>query len=422
MKNAIFFLTYDGYYNFTSGIGSQTQIFLQGINFYKDKYFKEYGEFEINIIVPNFDKTSYGYNETNIKFCNEILNNFNGNIFVVESEIDKADTKFWTVGNWEKICKASAEMISKVSYKYKKCIIITVDPPFLQTAKYFDKYPSKFKFISLMYTSTFIHDQKVLQDRFLWEYEGFQMANINNNVKIGNICNYLTNHFIQKYSLKKFNFIDYSSSLFLESDDFKCFSEDEILDILKKYNIPLNKKIIFAFGRASWVKGFDTLLNSYPFIKSEIHIILLASQFEEIYSDYEKIINKFKIKCTLIRDFSRELPKALCQYEKCSIVVIPSIREPFSNIPFEVSLWAKSSGPIILTSDLESFKEQIIEGYNGFNFIRSDFKDLARKIDFILDLPQKSLNIIRKNAYQKVISARNFYINFKNILNFGFKE
>lgn len=63
MKNGIFFLTYDGYYNFTSGIGTQTRTFLKGIEAYYQKYSEIYGEFEVNLIVPNFDNTVYAYDE-----------------------------------------------------------------------------------------------------------------------------------------------------------------------------------------------------------------------------------------------------------------------------------------------------------------------------------------------------------------------
>ncbi len=58
MKNGIFFLTYDGYYNFTSGIGTQTKTFLKGIEMYYQEYCKIYGEFEINN--PVAETTGYG--------------------------------------------------------------------------------------------------------------------------------------------------------------------------------------------------------------------------------------------------------------------------------------------------------------------------------------------------------------------------
>ncbi len=420
MKKGIFFLTYDGYYNFTSGIGTQTKTFLKGIEAYYCKYSELYGEFEVNLIVPDFDNTVYGYNKQDIRYANKIISKFGGKVYKCASSLDKDDTNFWTSTNWKNVSASAASIILRESNKYKKVIVITVDPPFLHTPEYlsvYNKVDSKIKSVILMYTSARIHDKKLSSDRLEWEYSGLLSAQKYKNIKIGNVCDYMHDHFVRFYGVNLNSFIPYPSSLFLEDSDFNNLSQLKISHILSKYNIPTDKDIIFAFGRTAWVKGFDTLLKSFGLIQNKPHLVLLSTQFENGIQEYKTLIKNGKINCSLITQFTRELPIALCQYKRCKIVVCPSRREPFSNIPLEVSLWAREHGPVVLASNIGGFVEQINDSKNGFLFNVDDYEDLARKIEYILQLPKEQLDSIRSTAYYKVVKERDFFKNFGLLLN-----
>lgn len=420
MKNGIFFLTYDGYYNFTSGIGTQTKTFLKGLEAYYGEYSKRYGEFEVNLIIPNFDESVYGYDERRILDASKIVDGLGGNVYKCASSLDKEGSNFWTVHNWEKVSASAAAIIVKESRKYEKVIVLAIDPPFLKTPRYINIYKPKTKIQSviLMYTSAYIHDEKLSSGRLKWEIDGLASAQEYENIKIGDVCGYMRNHFVEFYGVSKNLFVPYSSSLFLEDTDFQDVSRADLMAVLNKYNIPLNKDIVFAFGRTSWVKGFDTLLKGFSLLDQEkIHLVLLATQFVEgDASEYSRLIEKEKISCSLITDFTRELPVALCQYGRCKIVVCPSRQEPFSNIPLEVALWAKEHGPVVLASNIGGFKEQIIDNKNGFLFNVDDEKDLARKINYILQIPESKLGSIRLAAYKKVLKERDFFNNFGRLL------
>lgn len=423
MKNGIFFLTYDGYYNFTSGIGTQTKIFLKGIEEYYQRYRNIYGEFEINLIVPDFDDTVYGYNEQDIKYANGVIHALGGKVYKCTSSLDKEGTDFWTVSNWRKISASAASIVLKESVKYQRIIVIAIDPPFLHTPRHISicgGTNSKIKSVILMYTSAYIHDKKLSYDRLRWEYSGLISAREYENVKIGNVCNYMHDHFVNNYKVNLNSFVPYPSSLFIEDSEFDNLSQEQILSVLNKHNIPPDKNIVFAFGRAAWVKGFDTLLKGFALLQDKVHLVLLATEFEDSkgrIKEYEMLIQKEKLNCSLIADFTRELPMALCQYERCKIVVCPSRREPFSNIPLEVGLWAKEQGPVVLASNIGGFIEQINDEGNGFLFNVDDHEDLARKMGYILQLPEESLKSIKARAYHKVVTERDFFKNFERLLN-----
>lgn len=416
MKNGIFFLTYDGYYNFTSGIGTQTKTFLKGIDAYYERYRKLYGDFEINLVVPDFDPTVYGYNKQDIEYADRIIKKFGGKVYTCQSSFDREGSNFWTSENWEKISISASSLILQESAKYKKCLIVTVDPPFMHVPMSIAKVNPEIQSVILMYTSAYIHDENPLENRIRWEKQGFLSASEYKNIKIGDVCDYMSDHFVKFYDVYQKSFVPYPSSLFLRDADFDRQSQDKILQILKKYDIPLDRDIVFAFGRMAWVKGFDTLLNGFGLIKNKAHLVFVATQFEDRIEEYKEIIRKNKLDCTLITTFTRDLPSALCQYGRCKIVVCPSRREPFSNIPLEVGIWAKEKGPVVLASDIGGFVQEIIDGENGFLFKVDDSEDLARKIDSILLISEERLKSIRIEAYNKVQKERDFFKNFGLLL------
>lgn len=421
MKNGIFFITYNGYYNFTTGIGTQTKIFLKGIETHYDKYKKIYGDFEINLVVPRFDNTVDGFAEKHIDYAGKVLDKVGGRVYQCNSSLEKEGGDFWSVSNWRTISSSAASIILGEARQYEKTIVMAVDPPFLHVPRYIETYNSGIvsgiQSVILLYTSSYIHDKgKLSYDKLGWEYSGLASARNYKNIKIGKVCDFLYRHFIEFYGADPNSFIPYPSSLVLEDDDFKKISQNRVLFILKKYKIPTEEDIIFAFGRAAWIKGFDILLESLHLLQNNVHLVLVAVPFENIVNEYKKIIKKFNLKCSLITQFTRELPIALCQHKHCKIVVCPSRGEPFSNIPLEVSLWARDQGPIVLTSNVDGYVEQIDDGKNGFIFNIYKHGDLIKKIEFILQLSEDQLLSIRSSAYSRVVKERNFFENFRLLM------
>lgn len=419
---SIFYLTFNGVVNNTNGIGTQTKTHLEGFSYFYQKFKKKYGEISFNIITPEFDINLQGYSEDDYNFTVSTLGKLNGKIYFCKPS--KTIGEFWTPEYWEKLSKEASEIISREASKYEDTLVICVDPPFLHTPLYFNKRSisnTNLKWLMALYSTSYIHDKDLINnDRLAWEYIGISSSRLNKNVYLAKVCNFMENHLIEYYGAPSDKFVPYESSLFLQSNDFEKLNEKEIKDILIKFNIPLNKKILFAFGRAHWIKGFDTLLESLSLTKEDFHFVFIAVsnpgdtiQLEK----YLKLLKNTKYSYTIIPKFSRVLPKALCQWYNTKLVVCPSRGEPFSNIPLEVPLWSREKGPIILASNLDGFQEQIKNAVNGYLFTPDSPKSLAKKIDYIFSLNDSLLLSIRKLAYKKVEKERDFFINFSKTLN-----
>jgi glycosyltransferase involved in cell wall biosynthesis len=94
------------------------------------------------------------------------------------------------------------------------------------------------------------------------------------------------------------------------------------------------------------------------------------------------------------------------------MVVVPSHHETFSNIPLEVALWARESGPVVVASSIGGFVDQIETGVTGFLVDMSCGQHITQTLIHVLDLSQEAHADIRRQAYQRVTRAFDFAKNF----------
>ena len=64
MRNAIFYLTYNGLYNFTNGIGTQTQLLISGLEAIQETLIAQYGRIDVHVVCPAPDTQTWGYEHT----------------------------------------------------------------------------------------------------------------------------------------------------------------------------------------------------------------------------------------------------------------------------------------------------------------------------------------------------------------------
>ncbi len=290
-----------------------------------------------------------------------------------------------------------------------------------------DDFSVTIKSLITLYSSTYIIEQiNPSIDKLTWEFQGLASAKSHKDIFIARICDSFQKHLENNYGAETSRFIDYPSSLLIESTDFEPLNKEQIKKILSDFKIPLNKKIIFAFGRANYVKGFDIFLKSLAKVKEQAHIVLIASGYsatDEIFKEYRNIVQEQNIKnITLITKYSRELPRALSQWYNSIVAVCPSRGDTFPNVPLEIALWAKDAGPICVTSNANGLDEQIINGFNGFKFDIMQPKELETLIYHAFNLNEVERNRIRGSAYKKVINERDFITNFECMLSNFWKK
>lgn len=173
-----------------------------------------------------------------------------------------------------------------------------------------------------------------------------------------------------------------------------------IVDYLNnKYGINRENIVIVYAGSFKHWKGVDVLVKSVEFIKSNNFKILLIGGYGENRDRIDKLIQEKDINNRIVIDgFLSQ--KELINILKCSDVgVIPNTKTPISEkytSPLKLFEYMTCGLPIIC-ANLPSMKEILINEKNCLFFEAEDEKDLANKIDALL----------QNNNLRKKISTKN---------------
>ena len=197
-------------------------------------------------------------------------------------------------------------------------------------------------------------------------------------------------------------------------------------NLLKKWEIKDNKKIILLPGRLTGWKGQEIFIEAINMVNIELGyesfyaVILGSDQGRDLYkkklirlTEQYRVTNQIKF-----IDHCKDMALA---YKVSDIVVSASIEpEAFGRVAVE----AQSMEKPIIASNIGGSNETVIDEKTGFLFESKNAKSLSEKILKILSMDEKSLKLIgtegRKNIIQKFNVEKmcfSTYSEYKRILN-----
>lgn len=147
--------------------------------------------------------------------------------------------------------------------------------------------------------------------------------------------------------------------------------------------LPLDAPVILFVGNLSKFKGFQVLLDAIPYVvKQNPTVKVLFIGKGELENDLARLSLKTKfdknvIFCGFIDD--RNLMNRY--YKAADVFCFPSFREGYPMVLLEASAF----GLPLVVSDINVHKAIVINGKNGLFFRAGDEKDLASKINFVLE-------------------------------------
>src|SRR5262249_2938619 len=197
-----------------------------------------------------------------------------------------------------------------------------------------------------------------------------------------------TDHLQDCYHLQGATFAPYTSSILVDDAECALLPEQQVRAILQHYDVPCDRDLVVAFGRATPLKGFETLIAALSAVRERCHFVLISVPYinDDYQNTYDRLLAMHGISATHVKTFTRELPKALCQWSRTRMVVVPSRQETFSNIPLEVALWARSQGPVVAASHVGGFIDQIESGVTGFFIDPTSCETIAQTVQHVLNL------------------------------------
>ena len=197
-------------------------------------------------------------------------------------------------------------------------------------------------------------------------------------------------------------------------------------NLLQKWNINDEKKIILMPGRLTSWKGQELFIEAINLVKIELgyeafHAVILGNdQGRDLYkkklirlTEQYRLTNQIKF-----IDHCKDMALA---YKVSDIIVSASIEpEAFGRVAVE----AQSMEKIIIASNIGGSNETINDEKTGFLFQSGDANSLSRKIIRGLTMDETSINIMGKEGRKNIIKKFNVekmcfstYSEYKRLLN-----
>lgn len=422
MRNAIFYLTYNGVYNFTNGIGTQTQLLISGFERLRESLVEHYGPIDLHVLCPAPDEHTWGYDLAFFRRQQARLAALGGQVHLIPYKREPTQD-LWEIPSWKALCQNVAPLLHVQTAAYERSLIICVDQPWLQMPYALGMSQGLTRQVDVLlvlYSTAFIRGWDTPDAaEVAWEQAGLDASQPGSRVALAAVCPSFTTHLKRHFGLLSAQLAPYTSSVLVEDPAFAAQDETVVRETLKAYGIPLDADLVFAFGRAAPIKGFEQLIPALAPLRDRIHCVLISVPYIDDDPQqrlYDQLLEQHAIRATHIKAFTRDLPRALCQWARTKIVAVPSRHETFSNIPLEVALWALQRGPVVVASSVGGFVDQIEPGKTGLlvdTLLRQQFTQVLERV---LDLSPEAHATMRRRAHQRVSGNYNFRHNFPKTL------
>ena len=241
--------------------------------------------------------------------------------------------------------------------------------------------------------------------------------------------NFIFSHIKENYSeflTPKKKFLVIFRGINVDYFDSSTKIETDEKNLLQKWNINDEKKIILMPGRLTSWKGQELFIEAVNLVKIELgyeafHAVILGNdQGRDLYkkklvrlTEQYRLTNQIKF-----IDHCKDMALA---YKVSDIIVSASIEpEAFGRIAVETQSMEK----IIIASNIGGSNETINDEKTGFLFKSGDANSLSKKIIRGLSMDENSLNIMGKEGRNNIIKKFNVekmcfstYSEYKRLLN-----
>ena len=202
--------------------------------------------------------------------------------------------------------------------------------------------------------------------------------------------------------------------------------ESEEKEILKKWEINKEKKIVLMPGRLTSWKGQELFIEAVNLVKIELgyeafHVVILGSeQGRDLYK--KKLVSLTeKYRLTNQIKFINNCNDMALAYKVSDIIVSASIEpEAFGRVAVE----AQSMQKLIIASNIGGSNETIVDGKTGILFESGDAGSLCKKIIQAITMDESTIQLIGKEGRKNIIKKFNVekmcfstYSEYKRLVN-----
>lgn len=176
----------------------------------------------------------------------------------------------------------------------------------------------------------------------------------------------------------------------------------------KKFGIKSNLFVIGFIGRLTEIKGCEYLIRSLPYLKFDYKVIIAGEGI--LKNKLKDLTKKLAIENNII--FLGYTPAPESVYPLLNVITIPSLNESFSLSAIE----AMSMGIPVIASNVDGVNELVIDRKTGLLFKKTDYKNLAEKLNLLNNNKKLRDNIIKTSLrYSEKYSLKNYLKKLRTI-------
>jgi len=166
-------------------------------------------------------------------------------------------------------------------------------------------------------------------------------------------------------------------------NDFKSAIVDKNI-WQKEFGLDRSDKVVLYTGHFYGWKGVYTLIESALYLNPKIKIVMIGGLPQD-QAKMKKFILDFKLKNVYLHDFI-EHSQLIKFIKSADILVLPNTAEEERSAKYTTPIKlfeSLASGVPLIASDLESFKDYLVNNENAILFQADNPKNLAEKINYL---------------------------------------
>ncbi|MDR1691441.1 MAG: glycosyltransferase family 4 protein [Rickettsiales bacterium] len=163
------------------------------------------------------------------------------------------------------------------------------------------------------------------------------------------------------------------------------------------FRIPANSKVIIATSRLARIKGHDVLIKALAQVKSDFYLVLVGeAKNKKFLEEIKALIKEYKLEQKVL--FAGLQIEMEYIYPLAYLTTnVSTVEETFGRTIVE----SLASGVPCIATNIGGPLEIIQDGVSGFFVEPNDIEGLAKKIDYVLNLPSKDYEKLQKNCKKR---------------------
>lgn len=416
----IIYIAEDGVSSLVCGVGTIVSNFLSSFEDIASELIKNNISLRLSVISLKYKKTDIGFRSDFLINNRDLCYKYNGSLILIDKPKSHTDNYF-DFSSW-KILNKQVRLLLKNICKYSDDLNIVI----ANDTIFADSYLTGLKTVNIWLPNSlsFLHQQSYVDQnqRLQWEEKAINRAKKFKNYFIGSVSNFITKTIKQKFNLSSEKILDLPNGFYFPGLKKYLRDNQKIANYLLSQKIPINKDIIFCFGRADEYKGLDVSLIAMLKIsqKHNLFPVLIASKFSEeklilsIQNKLQRIADQSLQEVALFFGYEFDLPKYLLQYHRVKFLLNLPTHDFCPLIPYEAEILGHDD-LCVINSNITCFKDVITDMKDGF-LSSTKPHAVSDKVDKILSLSFGKKSAIIKNGKLRAIKQMDLKAHYLNTL------